>query len=264
MNYRLSLAGMLLGMILLLSLLAPWLATHDPRHAVPDEQLQPPSEAHPMGTDLLGRDVFSRVLFGGRRLAASGLVALSVAIPPGLLIGLIGGYAGRWIDAALMTLVDALLAFPGLLLAMALITLLGSGSAQIAVAVGIAGLPGYARVVRAAVIEARALPFIEAAHAIGTRPGGILLRHILPTITPPLLAFGGVTLSWAILNSAALIFLGYGGDISAPDWGIMLAEGRSIFQTAPWVALAPGIALSLTVFAINLLASSAQTSGRLR
>lgn len=264
MNYRLNIAGTLLGAILLLSLLAPWLATDDPRHAVPEVQLQPPSQDHLFGTDLLGRDVFSRVLFGGRRLLGAALLALSVAIPPGLLIGLIAGYAGRWIDAGLMTLMDALLAFPGLLLALALITLFGSGSTQIAAAVGIAGMPGYARVVRATVIEARALPFIDAAHAIGTRPAGILGRHILPTITPPLMAFAGVTLSWAILNSAALIFLGYGGDISAPDWGIMLAEGRNIFQTAPWVALAPGIALSITVFAINLLAGSARTIGQRR
>jgi peptide/nickel transport system permease protein len=264
MNPRLRLAGLILGIIVLASLLAPWLATDNPRQAAPEIQLQSPSEAHPFGTDLLGRDVYSRVLYGGRRMVGVALLALAVTLPPGLLIGLVAGYAGRWIDRALMTLMDALLAFPALLLALALITWLGSGLAQIALAVGIAGIPPYARVTRATVLEARTRPFVEAARSIGARPGHILRRHILTAAAAPLLAFAGVTLSWALLNSAALVFLGYGGDISAPDWGVMLADGRRTFQTAPWIALAPGFALSLTVFAINLLANSIQRSTKSR
>lgn len=257
MNYRLRFAGVLLGMIVLASLLAPWLAISDPRRAEPENQFQPPSEQHPFGTDILGRDVYSRVLYGGQRMVEIALLAMSVTLPPGLIIGMLAGYAGRWADKSLMTLMDALLAFPSLLLALALLALFGSGLVQIALAVGVAGIPPYARVTRAAVLEARTLPYVEAARAIGARPGGILRRHILTAIAGPLLAFAGVTLSWALLNGAALIFLGYGGDISAPDWGVMLADGRETFQAAPWVALAPGIALSVTVFAINLLASSA-------
>jgi peptide/nickel transport system permease protein len=256
LNRRLGLSLALLGLIVLAAVLAPWLTSQDPREAVPGEQLEPPSGQHPFGTDLLGRDVFSRVLYGGRRTLSVALLTAGVTLGPGLAVGLLAGYTGRWVDTALMTLMDALLAFPSLLMALALIALFGSGRSQIVFAVGIAGIPAYARVTRAAVLEAQALPFIEAARAIGARPESILRRHILPAVAPLLLAFAGVTLSWAILNGAALTFLGYGGDISAPDWGVMLADGRQTFRTAPWAVIAPGAALSLTVFAINLLAGS--------
>lgn len=255
-NRRLGLAGIILGVIVLAALLAPQLATHDPRQTEPADQFQPPSTEYWFGTDLLGRDVYSRVLYGGRRTLSVALLTMLITLPPGLLIGLAAGYAGRWIDLGLMTIMDALLAFPNLLLALALIALVGSGLVEIALAVGVAGIPVYARVTRAAVLEARVYPFVEAAYALGSRSPGILWRHILPTIAPTLLAFAGVTLSWALLNSAALMFLGYGGDIAAPDWGVMLADGRQAFRTAPWVAIAPGVALSTTVFALNLLAGS--------
>lgn len=251
---RVAAALIIGGAIVALSLLAPLLATHDPRATAPEAQLEPPSRSHLFGTDLLGRDVFSRVLFGGRRTLGVALLSALVMLAPGLLIGAVAGLAGGWLDAGLMTLLDAMLAVPPLVLALSLVALFGSGSVQIAVAVGIAGIPAYGRVARAVVLEARSRPFVEAARAIGARPAGILRRHILPTIAPTLLAFAGVTLSWAILNSAALVFLGFGGDISAPDWGVMLADGRQAFRTAPWVALAPGIALSVTVLAINWLA----------
>lgn len=241
--------------LVLVSLLAPWLATHDPLHAVPDDQLQAPSRKHLFGTDLLGRDVFSRVLYGGRRMLVLAGLALVIAVPPGLVLGVVAGYAGRWIDAGLMGLVDALLAFPSLLLALALVTLLGDGVVQIGLAVGITGIPAYARVARAAVLEARSRLFVDAARAIGASHGAILVRHIVPTTAAPLLSFASVTLSWAILNGAALAFLGYAGDISAPDWGIMLADGRATFRSAPWIALAPGIAISTLIFALNILAN---------
>lgn len=253
---RLRLALMLLAGVVLLSVLAPWLATHDPRRAIPADQFVPPSGEHLFGTDLLGRDVFSRTLYGGRRTLGIAALTALIALLPGLLIGMAAGYGGRWLDTGLMMVMDALLAFPSLILALALIAVLGNGVVQVALAVGMAGIPAYARVARAAVLEARALPFVEAARALGARPTAILWRHIAPTIAPPLLAFGGVTLSWAILNGAALTFLGFGGDIAAPDWGIMLADARASFRVAPWVALAPGVALSVTVYAINLLAGA--------
>ncbi len=254
-NRRVLVAGVLLSLIVLMVALAPWLATHDPRRAKPVDQLQAPSRTYLFGTDLLGRDVFSRVLYGGQNTLRIAALTLAITVGPGLLIGITAGYAGWWIDAGLMMLMDVLLAFPSLLLALAMVALLGSGTEQIALAVGIAGIPAYARVTRAAVLEARTRLYIEAARGLGAGPGGILWRHVIPSVLPTLLAFAGVTLSWAILNSATLLFLGYGGDISAPDWGVMLADGRQAFRTAPWVAAAPGAALSLTVFAINLLAS---------
>jgi peptide/nickel transport system permease protein len=259
---RPGIALAILGLIVLMSLAAPWLARRNPLDAEPGAQLQPPALAHPFGTDLLGYDVYSRVLYGGRRTLGVALLTVLVTLGPGLGAGLIAGYFGRWVDWLLMALMDALIAFPSLLLALAMVTLLGNGAVQIALAVGIAGIPAYARVTRAAVLEARNRPFVEAARAVGARPAGILWRHVIPTIAPPLLAFAGVTLSWAILNCAALMFLGYGGDISAPDWGVMLAAGRETFRDAPWAALAPGAALSLTIFAINLLAGSLNPPAR--
>jgi len=247
---RLRVAGALIAAMVLLAIFAPWLTRFDPRAAVA-EPLRAPSAAHWFGTDLLGRDVFSRTLYGGRRMLVVAALALLVTVPPGLAVGVLAGYAGRWVDAALMALVDAMLAFPSLLLALALVALVGRGTVQIAVAVGVAGVPTYARVTRAAVLEARSRPFVEAAQALGASPLGVMWRHIVPTVAPTLSAFAGVSLSWALLNSAALTFLGYSGDISAPDWGVMLAEGRAIFRSAPWVALAPGFALSALVLALN-------------
>lgn len=244
-----------LAIMVLLALLAPILATHDPRHAEPGDALQAPSGAHWLGTDRLGRDVYSRVLYGGRRTLGVAAVTVLISLLPGLLIGLLAGSGSRALDAGLMALMDALLAFPSLLLALALVALLGNGLWQVAGAVGIAGVPAYARVVRAAVLEARSGEYVTAARAIGARSAGILWRHVLPAASPALLSFAGVTLSWALLNSAALMFLGLGGDISAPDWGVMLADGRQAFRTAPWIAAAPGVALSLTVMAINLSAA---------
>jgi peptide/nickel transport system permease protein len=252
---RVVIAGLLLIAIVLMALLAPVLATHDPRHAVPEEQFQGPSAQHLLGTDHLGRDVFSRVLYGGRRALALAGLALLVIVPAGGVIGALAGSDGRWLDMGLMVLVDALLSFPGLLLALALVAVFGTGLVQIAIAVGIAGIGSYARVVRAAVLEARTREFVAAARAVGAGPVGIFWRHILPTATPTLLAFASVALSWALLNGAALAFLGYAGDISAPDWGVMLAQGRATFRTAPWGVLAPGAALSVLVGALNLLAS---------
>lgn len=251
---RLIGAGAVLLAMLAVTLCAPWLATHDPRAAVPADHLQGPSRTHLLGTDLLGRDIFSRVLYGGQRALATAGLALLVAMPAGLLIGACAGFGPLWIDRSLMPLVDALLAFPALLLALALVTLLGQGTVPLALAVGIAGIAGYARVARAAVRAARAQAFVEAARAIGAGRGRTLWFYILPAAAPTLLSFGGVTLSWALLNSTALAFLGYGGDIGAPDWGVMLASGRATFRVAPWGVLAPGAALSILVLALNVLA----------
>ncbi len=258
---RRTAALLLLGALIALSALAPVLAPDDPRDTDAGVPYQGPSWAHPLGTDLLGRDVASRALYGGRRTLALALLTIAVTFVPGAAAGLLAGYFGGWIDAALMLLMDALLAFPALLMALALIAVLGSGPAQIALAVGVAGVPAYARVTRAAVLEARSRLYVEAARAAGARPGWILLRHVVPSIAPTLLSFAAVSLSWAILNSAALMFLGYGGDIGAPEWGVMLADGRYGFRSAPWAAVAPGVALSLTVFAINLLGSDTSRGG---
>jgi peptide/nickel transport system permease protein len=246
--------------IALLTLLAPVLALHDPRDALAGAALQPPSVTYPLGTDALGRDVYSRTLWGGRQTLSMALLATAITILPGMPVGIIAGYYGGGLDRLLMAAMDMLLAFPSLLLALALIALIGPGPAQVALAVGIAGLPAYARVARAAVLQVRSQLYVEAARAVGARSSHVLVFHVLPNILETLLSFAAVSLSWSLLNGAALAFLGFSGDPSAPDWGTMLSQGRDAFRVAPWIAIPPGIAITLTVFAVNRLADAWQDS----
>lgn len=246
---------LLLAAIALITLLAPALAPRDPRSA-DSPALLPPSKEHPFGTDTLGRDVFSRTLWGGRQTLGIALLGTGIAVLPGLLVGALAGFFGGWTDRLLTATIDTLLAFPSLLLALTLIALTGSGPAQVALAVGLAGLPAYARVTRAAVIAARGQPYIEAAQAIGARPLRVLLRHALPNTREPLLGFAAVSFSWAVINGAGLVFLGFGGDPATPDWGAMLNEGRAAFRTAPWIALLPGALITLTAYAVHRLADA--------
>lgn len=256
-RYRLPLG--LLVVIVGLSLLAPLVAPYDPLRVV-DTALLSPRVDYLFGTDTLGRDVLSRTLWGGRQTLGVALLATLLAIFPGLAIGLVAGFFSKS-DRLLMAGLDVLLAFPALLLALAIISLIGTGPGQVALAVGIAGLPVYARVTRTAVHGIRSALYIDAAVAIGASPGRILVWHILPNVSHILMGFAAVSLSWAIMNSAALAFLGFSGDPSTPDWGVMLTEGRNVFRVAPWIAIPAGTAITLTVFAVNQLASLRQESG---
>jgi peptide/nickel transport system permease protein len=168
-------------------------------------------------------------------------------------MGLAAGYWGGRVDGILMRLVDILLAFPGLLLALGVVAILGPGPVAVTIAVGVAGMPGYARVARAAVLEVRNQPYVQAAQALGASDLRLLLRHILPNALGPLLAFATVQLGWSLLNAAALSFLGLAGPPARPEWGNLLADGREHLAEAPWLSLAPGLALTLTVLAANLI-----------
>jgi ABC-type dipeptide/oligopeptide/nickel transport system permease subunit len=176
----------------------------------------------------------------------------------GLPTGLAAGFFGGWPDTVLMRLVDALLAFPALLLAMGVVALLGPGMGSVAVAVGLAAAPAYARVARSATLEVRTQPYIEAARAVGASEWRVLMRHILPNAASPLVAFAATQLGWVLLNGAALNFLGLGAPPGTPEWGAMLNEGRGYLQDAPWVSTFPGIALTLTVLAANLVGDGLQ------
>ncbi len=255
-NWRIKIPLLILTAIIVISLLAPLIAPYDPLSAPSGEELRPPSLTHFLGTDLLGRDVFSRVLYGGRWTLSVAALALLLAFIPGLILGMIAGVNGGLIDHTITIVLDALLAFPGLLLAMSLIALLGNGPFQIAVAVGLAAMPGYARIVRSATLSIREQPYVEAARAIGARPLRVLFWHILPNMAVTLIAFATVILSWAILSAAALNFLGFGGDPALPEWGTMLAEGRQAFRAAPWAAIAPGVAIMFTLFVVNVFAAA--------
>lgn len=255
---HIALPAAMLLFIALASALASVLTSADPMAVAPAQANEPPTPEHLFGTDQFGRDVWSRTLWGGQRTLTVALVGTAIAIVPGLLIGLAAGYWGGYLDRALMGAADVLLAFPNLLLAMTLVALLGYGTHQIALAVGLAGFPAYARVARAAALEVRGTLFVEAARAVGAGRGRIIARHILPNIGATLVAFGAVTFSWSLLNAAALNFLGLGGSISTPDWGIMLADARQAFRVAPWAGAAPGLAITLTVLAANALAEGWQ------
>lgn len=237
---------------------APFLAPAGPLAADPARALLPPGPGGVLGTDFLGRDVLARLLWGGRWTLQMGGLGLAVAVGLGLPLGLAAGSLGGRADRLLMRLVDGLLAFPGLLLAMAVVAVMGTGLRPVAVAVGLAAAPPFARVARSVALEVRAQPYIEAARAVGASPWRIAVRHILPNAAPSLVAFAATQLGWVLLNGAALNFLGLGTSPGTPEWGAMLAEGRGYLREAPWAGTFPGLTLTLTVLAANLVGDGLQ------
>ena len=251
-------AGALLGLfvlaiMVLAAALAPLIAPHDPLTVAPEAQLKPPSAAHWAGTDLFGRDVFSRLLFGGRVSLLVGVVAVLIASVPGTALGLIAGYYRKWIDGLIMRVMDLMLSFPGILLALGIVALLGPGLLNVMIAVGIAGIPSYTRLVRSSVLAVKKNLYVRAARATGCRDGRILLRHILPNVLAPIVVLTTLDIAWAILNASSLSFLGLGAQPPTPEWGAMLSEGRGFMYQAPWITIAPGLAIMLTVLSVNLL-----------
>ncbi len=232
---------------------APLIAPADPMRTDPAHPLQAPDGGHLLGTDLLGRDVLSRALYGGQHTLLIAALATALALLPGVLLGLLAVASDstfEWVDRAVNVVINALLAFPGLLLALLLITLLGQGALPLALATGIPQIAPCARVTRTAVLRVRALGYVEAARSLGAGRRAIL-RHILPNIAATVLAYAAVIFAYSILNSAALSFLGLGGQPGIPDWGVMLYEGRQAFRSAPWIAAAPGLGITLTVMLVN-------------
>ncbi len=245
-----------MGFLVLVSaavLLAPLIAPDQPMQVNTDVPLARPSRAHLLGTDFLGRDVFSRLLYGGRLTLGVGLLAAAVAALPGLALGLAAGYYGGWLEAVISRAADVLLAIPYLLLALAVVALVGQRLEGVALGIGLAGMPGTVRVVRAAVMGVKRRTFILAARSMGATEGRILWRHILPNILSTALVMGTLQVGWAILNASALTFLGVGVPPGVPEWGAMLNEGRLYLYQAPWVAVAAGTILTLTVLSVNLV-----------
>jgi len=242
-----------LAVVSVMVLLAPIIAPAHPMQVDTSAQLAPPDRAHLLGTDLLGRDVLSRLLYGGRLTFGVGLLAASVAALPGLMLGLLAGYSNGWLDAIITRTMDVLLSIPYLLLALAVVALMGQRLASVAFGIGLAGIPGTVRVVRAAVLSVRRRPFVLAARSVGCTETRILWRHILPNVTGTTLVIATLQVGWAILNASALTFLGVGAPPGTPEWGAMLNEGRLYVHEAPWVAVASGTLLTLTVLAVNLI-----------
>ena len=244
--------GGLLLIMVFLAVFAPLLFTSDPIQMNPVERLKTPSLTHWFGTDMFGRDIYSRTVFGSRISLVVGLVAAVLSVILGLFIGLVAGYI-RFLDAILMRIMDGLMAIPGILLAIALVSLSGASLITVTIAITIPEIPRVVRLVRSIVLSVREEPYVEAAIAAGTRLPLILSRHVLPNTIPPLIVQATYVCGSAMLTEAILSFLGAGTPPEVPSWGNIMAEGRLYFQIAPWIIFFPGITLAVTVLAVNVL-----------
>jgi peptide/nickel transport system permease protein len=244
--------SVLLLAIVLAALLAPWIAPGDPQALNPAMRLRPPSREFWFGTDMYGRDVFTRTIHGSRvSLLVGSLVAL-MSVGCGLVIGLVSGYV-RSVDAVVMRVMDGLMAIPDILLAIAMMAVIRASVSNVLIAIAVPQVPRVVRLVRSVVMSIRERPYIEAAHASGTPSWRILTRHLLPNTLAPLIVQATYTGAAAVLTEAGLSFLGAGTPPNIPSWGNMMAEGRSFFQIGTWIILFPGSFLAMTVLAVNLL-----------
>lgn len=242
--------------LMLLLLLAPLFAQYDPAATNADQAARPPSFEHPLGTDLLGRDVLSRTLHGGQRtLLRAGTAALVIMLIGGTL-GVLTAVAPRPIRHTLSVLLNALLAIPGLISALVVLTLLGQGDGPLIAAVAFGQIAGYAFYVRAVTVSIYGEPYIEGVRGVGARGIWIVRWYVLPNLLPHLAGYAAVTFGYCLLNGAALGFLGLGGDPGVPEWGTLLFDGRQALRTAPWIGLAPGLGITLLVWLVSALGDS--------
>ncbi len=254
---RLTLAALFVALLFVVALVAPILSPHDPLAVYPDSPYLPPlSPGHFLGTDELGRDLLSRVLWGTRVSLPVAFVAVAVGLFAGGIIGLVCGYAGGVTDLLLMRFIDALLAFPGLILAIALVAALGPGLRNAMIAIGIVAIPAYARLVRGQVLQLKQMEFVTATRSLGAGPLRLVLGHIMPNLLNPIIVQISLSAGFAILAEATLSFLGLGAQVPTPDWGQMINSGRTFLNNDPWLAIVPGAAISVAVFSFNWLGDS--------
>ncbi len=238
---------------IILALGAPWIAPYDPLDQNPREALQAPSREHLFGTDDTGRDLLSRVIYGTQISLRVGLISVGIGGGIGIVLGIIAGYRGGWADNVIMRMMDLLLAFPGILLALAIIAILGPGLFNVMIAVGISAIPAYTRLARGSALALREREFVVGARAIGCGDGHITLRYILPNVLPPLIVLATLGIAGAILTAAGLSFIGLGAVPPAPEWGAILTLGRKYINQAWWYTTFPGLAIAITVLGINML-----------
>jgi len=246
------------GVIVLLALLAiaaPIVARHDPFGIDLINSLEPPSPHHWFGTDIQGRDVWARLVYGARVSLSVGLVSQGIALTLGLILGLIAGYYGRWVDEVVMRFADVTLAFPTLLLLIALVAALQPSLTVVFLTIGVVGWAGMARLVRGQVLVVRELEFVQAERALGARDSRIIVRHILPSVVAPVVIAATLGVAGAIMAESSLSFLGLGVQPPTPSWGSMIADGRDLYQLrhAPWTSVFPGLAIGAAVLGFNLL-----------
>jgi peptide/nickel transport system permease protein len=243
--------GVVLLLVILTAIFAPLLAPYDP-DAISANLRQAPSISHPFGTDELGRDVLSRIIYGARVSLRVGLISIGIALVVGTMIGITAGYWGGWLDSFIMRLMDVMLAFPGFLLAIAIVAILGPSLFNVMIAVGIESIPIYARTARGSVLGMKEDEYMIGARAIGASHLRILSRYVLPNIIAPLIVLATIGVGFAILAAAGLSYLGLGAQPPTPEWGAMLSSARSFLRDSWWMATFPGVAIMIVVLALNL------------
>ncbi len=251
-NSSVAVGGFLLLFVAITALLAPVLFTVEPTSMHPIDRLKGPSSGFWFGTDMYGRDIYSRTVFGCRISLAVGFSVAVLSVSIGLVVGLVAGYF-RWLDAIVMRIMDGIMAIPGILLAIAMLALAGASLETVILAITIPEIPRVVRLVRGIVLGLREEPYVESAISLGTRTPKILIRHILPNIVAPLIVQGTYVCASAMILEAILSFLGAGVPPETPSWGNIMAEGKSYFQIAPWIIFFPGLYLALTVLGVNVL-----------
>lgn len=250
-------ASVVILLLVFVALAAPVLSPYDPYTLNLAPPFTPPNADHWMGTDNLGRDVYTRILYGARISLWVGFLAVSISVGIGTPVGIMSAFAGGIVDYILQRTVDALFAFPTIVLGLTIVSVLGTGVTQVIIAVGIVGVPRVARVVRSSALGVMGQPYVEAATAVGASPNRIVFRHVLPNVFAPVLILATAGFGTAILAEAALSFLGVGTPAPQPSWGIMLSGAAQLYvRNAPWMAIFPGLAISIAVFAYNLFGDS--------
>lgn len=250
----LAVAG-LIGLLLLIlsAILSPWLAPYQPTQLDYDRPLQGPNSIHWLGTDDLGRDILSRVLYGGRESLRVGILAVGIEILGGIIFGLMAGFFGGWVDNLIMRIVDVLLAFPYILLLLSIVAALGPSLITIMIAIGFAGIPVYTRLIRGSVIAAKNFEYVTAARVVGLSPYTIMFRHILPNIIAPIIVWATLDLGASIMATSGLSYLGLGAQPPSPEWGAMLNTGRKFIFSAWWMSVFPGMMIFLAILSVNLM-----------
>lgn len=252
-NYLAVSGAMILALVFLAGLLAPWLAPQDPNECILQNRAQGPSPGYPLGTDELGRCMLSRLLYGARLSFLTGVGTVLMAAAVGIPLGLVAGYFGGWFETILMRIMDVLLSIPYFLLALAVVTVLGPGLLNAMIAIAVWSLPGYARITRARALEIRGKEYIESARAIGHGDLAIMIKHVLPNCLSILIVQTSLRVGSAIVAVAALSFLGLGAQPPIPEWGAMLNSGRVYIRTAPHIVMYPGLAIFISVLGFNLV-----------
>jgi len=254
LRQRLALTGAVIVVFFaMLALFGPLVAPHGPTEQFSADRLQSPSIDYPFGTDEFGRDIFTRILYGARISFQVGIIVVGIAGATGVLLGMFAGYKGGWIDNIIVLLSDVIFAFPAVLLAIAVITMLGNNLNNAILAISLVYIPPFIRIVRGATLTVRNTAYVEAAHSVGVSLPRMMGRHIFPNITAPLIVQSSISFAFAILSEAGLSFLGLGNKAPDPSWGTMVSGSYGFLQLAPWAAIIPGIAIALTVLGFNLL-----------